>query len=388
VALSRPLVPALPVRRSRHLDDLIDEAERLAALVRHTPAAASEQATTGRRIRAELVSDRRDAAARATVALDGGRVDDLPTLTAATALVDEQLAASGPAGRPATAPVRPAVDAGAPRLGTWLDALRVFADPSDDQVRALEVTGAAAALASDDLATSLVDVPRPTLTELHRRLTRGLVADDRVGVLRLGDLSVQDGSVGRVIFFTTAPDAIRTDLDRLLGWLVAAADREHPVVVSGIVQLELLRIHPFDAANGRLARCAARLLLRRGGLDPDGLAAPEPLLARDALGYHEEVAGTLRRRDPTRWLERWAEAVADGLRDSARQLGLVGDPPPAAAARFLADLADPGFTVADHRDATGLDPEAAKRELTAMLDAGLVERVPGANGLRYVRAEP
>jgi hypothetical protein len=65
-------------------------------------------------------------------------------------------------------------------------------------------------------------------------------------------------------------------------------------VTSGVVHLELLRIHPFDAANGRLARAAARLLLRAGARPrrcrrAGARAGPRP------LGYHEEVARTLRR---------------------------------------------------------------------------------------------
>jgi hypothetical protein len=385
VALSDALLPALPVRRSRYLDDLLSDADRLAALLRPTQPEPPTESAPGGRTRTQLVTDRQDAAARTTVALDGGRVDELPTLAAATSLVGDALAAGVPEVGPDPGAEEDAAGRGAGRVGTWLDALRGFADPSDDQVRGFEVVGAAAALASDDLVTPLVEAPRPTLTELHRRLTRGLVAADRVGALRRYERSVQDGSVGRVIFFTTVPDAIGPELDRLLGWLTTAAVREHPVAVSGIVHLELLRIHPFDAANGRLSRSAARLLLRRGGLDPDGLAAPEPVLVRDALGYHEEVASTLRRRDPTRWLERWAEAVADGLRHSGRELGLVGGRIPSLSQRFLAELTEAGFTVADHRAATGLDPEPAQQELTDLLDAGLIERVPGTGGLRYLR---
>ena len=162
-----------------------------------------------------------------------------------------------------------------------------------------------------------------------------------------------------------------------------AADTLHPVIASGVVHHDLLEVHPFESANGRLARAAARLVLRRGGLDPGGLAAPEPILAADALGYHEEVVATVRRGDLVQWLERWAEAVAAGLRMSAARLTLEAPAPPARAAAVLARLDATDFTVADYREAVDVDLDAAQADLRTLVDARLVTRVPGSRGLRY-----
>ena len=136
------------------------------------------------------------------------------------------------------------------------------------------------------------------------------------------------------------------------------------------------------AAAG-LARAAARLVLRARGLDPFGLAAPEPALATDRLGYHEEVASTLRRRDLSIWLERWGEAVTAGLRRAARAFGMLVDEVPDRAAAFVAGHPDPTFTVADYRAVGEVGPAGARADLQALLDAGRTERVPGARGLRY-----
>jgi Fic family protein len=174
----------------------------------------------------------------------------------------------------------------------------------------------------------------------------------------------------------------------LLGaWLSSAGTREHGLIAAGVLHHELLRIHPFDAAGGRLARAAARLLLRARGLDPDGLAAPEPALDGDRLGYHDEVARTRRRRDLTIWLERWSEAVTEGLRTSARALGQLAVEPSKRAVRAVADRT-PGsvFTVADHRAEAQLGPEGSGADLQALLDAGRIVRVPGSRGLRFAVA--
>jgi Fic family protein len=352
--------------RSPHLVDLVAETERLAGLIR---AAAPADRT-------RLAEKRRDEAVVATLRLDGSTLEVIPS---PQALARAEEAARTPA---------PAEDdtAGDTRSGTWLDAMNALEEAPDEELHALEVLGARAALGSDDLADDLLSDPEDALRELHVRLTRGLVAPHRAGATRITDQAVHDASVGRILYFTSSPEVVPSELALLAGWVASTGAREHGLVLSGVLHLELLRIHPFDAANGRLARTAARLVLRARGLDPDGLAAPEAALAADALGYHEEVASTARRRDVTVWLERWGEGVTAGLRASVHELGGLSEPPPARALDALDAVdEDPRFTVADYRAAAGLGPEDARADLQALLDAGRIDRVPGSRGLRFRR---
>ena len=344
--------------RSPLLVDLVAETERLAAAITNVPASE----------RHELAPLRREEAARASLALDGADPLALPDLPTARETVLEE---------------HPAPPREVDRRGTWLDAMGVLERPSDRHLMALEVLGVAAADASEELAPGLLRDPVPTLAELHRRVTRGLVAEDHAGTPRRSDQAVHDASTGRVIFFPVEPPRIPAELARLAAWLAGPGHNEHALIISGVLQHELLRIHPFEAANGRLARAAARLVLRARGLDPDGLAAPEVELDRDRGGYHDEVARTVRRRDLSVWLERWGFAVADGLRGSARRLGALAGAPPDRATAFVADHPSAGFTVADYTAAVGVDREASREDLTALLDAGLVERTPGGRGLRF-----
>jgi DNA-binding transcriptional ArsR family regulator len=349
-----------PFTRSPHLVALIAEVERLA-----TRLGAADPAARHAQREAQVL-----AAGRASLRLDGAQAaaDLDPDVAAARA---EQVLD----------------DAGTEVVGsrrtraTWLDTLRVLDDPEEDLVAALELLGVLAADDSDDLAGAVLTDAAAALPELHRRLTRGLVAPERAGAIRQVEQAVHDGATGRIVFRTTPPSDLPRELGLLGAWLASTGTREHGLIVSGVLQLELLRLHPFDAANGRLARAAARLSLRTRELDPDHLAAPEMALAEDLLGYHEEVARTLRRRDLTIWLERWAEAVAAGLRHAARAVGVLEADPADAAVRFVA--ATPAFTVAELRADLGVGPEAARAHLDALLDAGLVVRVAASRGLRF-----
>jgi len=344
-----------PFTRSPHLVALIAQAERLAtALTRVPPAQAGPLA---------------DRNAVASVALDGSPIEGVPQPDVIGGDLD-----------PFGLTERADGD-----VDTWLDALGVL-HTADARVIALEWQGVRRAAADDQIGQRLLDDPVPALAELHAHLTQGLVAPELAGQLRRSDLTVQDRSVGRILYFPADPDAIPARLAALAGWLVSDGAREHALVASGVVHLELLAMHPFESANGRLARTAARLMLRTAGLDPAGVGLVDEALMRDSLGYQEEVARTQRRRDLTIWLERWAEAVVDGLRAAGRELGVVAVQPSARAVAFLA-TADDRFTVADYRAGAGggLTAQLAATDLEELLDAGLVRLAPASRGLRYVR---
>lgn len=357
----RPADGAPRFSRTPHLVALVAETERLAALVAGAPTSALE--TVARELLAE--------AAVATLRLDGSPIEAPPAEVIA--------AVELPGARP------PPTD----RRGTWIDAIRVesLQEAPDEAIVAREFGNALVGLRSDDLVDLMLRDPVSALGRLHGRLTDGLVAEDHAGVLRRSEQTVQDSSVGRILYFTAPPAQIPSRLHLLAAWLTSAAAREHGLVVSGVVHHDLLQLHPFESANGRLARTAARLLLRARGLDPAGTAAAEIALATDALGYHEEVAKTGRRRDLTIWLERWGEAVSDGLRRAAGRLDLLAPEVPDHAQRFATARSGTAFTIADYRADAAVGPDEARSDLTALLDAGRIERVPGSRGLRFTVAE-
>jgi hypothetical protein len=291
------------------------------------------------------------------------------------------------------------------RAGTWADALAPVVgdeDLDDADVAALaerERAGAAAGLAADDLAEAFGAASADpnglgaALAALHGRLVAGLVAPERVGMLRQGPRVVHDASVGRVLFFPTDPALLPDAWDALLRHLAGpgVAARGPALVRAGLLHLALLRHHPFDAAGGRLARAAARLALRADGTDVAGLVAVEPVLAEDPLGYLDGVAASVRRGDATLWVERWAEAVGEAVRralDAVAGAGGTGESSPTVTSGAPAGALDgcgPAFTLADAAEALGVDVVAARGALSGLVREGAVRRAPGTSGLRFVR---
>ena len=393
--MSDPAAP-LPCGGSAHLDIIVAEIDLLTGLLHSAIDAADSEAITRRR----TVED--TATIEATLLLDGA----LRT----TATGDTE------------------------RAGTWLDALgtTVAAAAADDggttgsevdeatlrTMAAAERAGATAGVGADDLCTAFGSANADAsglgaaLGVLHGRMTTALVAADRAGRLRRGPRVVHDASVGRVLYFPTDPEQLPDAWDALLRNLTGSGAAAHlPAAVrAALLHLELLRHQPFDAANGRVARAAGRLAALADDLLPSGLGAPDAILAADPLGYHEEVAASMRRRDATGWVERVLEAQGVALRLAVDAVDAVvaasSEPPvrparpagPARPARPVSRVDRPGTVLPDALQATftlgdvsvllDIDTTTAREHCSEWVVRGDVRRVPGSSGLRLERTMP
>ena len=368
----------LPCRGSAHLTTLVAEVDALVARVRTAVEDAAPAAVTARR----AVEDA--ATATASLALDGGSGtrtdgDDERDGTWLDAL------GRTAGGDLADAPAPPAGDAGGSPAA--VDAQLVAT------LSVAERDGVTAAVAADDLADAFGRASADAgglgaaLGLLHGRLTAGLVAPERAGRLRRGPRVVHDASVGRVLFFPTDPVHLADAWDALLRHVTgtgAAAGGTPPAVRAALLHVELLRHQPFDAANGRLARAAARLALLADGLLPAGLGTPDVVLADDPLGYHAEVGASVRRGDATVWVERALEAQTVAL---ARTVEALAGPPETGPADAALDGVAPGaaFTLADVMAHTGTSSDDARAHCSRLVVAGRAVRTVGSGGLRFTR---
>lgn len=359
---------------SRHLADLLDGIDRRV----ETLASAAVPAD---RTRAALL-----ASVHATLQLDGSTVERDEVTAFADAPDADVSVTDGSVtdGSAAEATTEPSTKVHA-LPASWWTTLRpgeIDGAVDDASLRAAEVRGALDALTASMATEALHHDPLDTLRDLHVRLTRGLVDPSRAGRERELPQAVHDASVGRILYFTSDPDQVADGLAEVAR-LLRDADRP-AVVIAGLVHLQLLKVHPFDAANGRLARIVARIVLRHAVLDPHGLTAFEPVLATDPLGYHERVAASLRAQDPGPWLEYWAETLLQALRDAGRAPGTTDVDADPHATRALEALPRE-LTLVDLRDALGTDLDDARARADHLADAGLVTVVRGSSGLRFVR---
>lgn len=348
----------------------------LVRLIARSEAAAARLSTADRARRAAMAPQARTQIARLSARLDGSPLTD----ETAEAVEADRHRASRRA-----RPLHPRAGGGG-----WAEALRL------EGMATQEVAGVEYAnlLACHDLegevASEVFTAPLTTLTRLHGQLVDGLADPHRVGRLRQSAQDMHDGAQGTVVFRAPDPARLPALLDSLVGWLGHGSAGKPALVVAGVVHERLLEWQPFDAANGRLARSAARVVLRARGMDPDGLAVVERDLAADPLGYVRQVAASMRRGGQLAgWLEWLGEAVAAALeRASDRAHGASPARPPARAIEVATQLgAGEPITLPEYESRLGIDRENADLELSALCRAGWLRAQPGTRGLRFARVE-
>jgi hypothetical protein len=124
----------------------------------------------------------------------------------------------------------------------------------------------------------------------------------RLHVLAAADLVGADETdrLGRP---RTDPEiSLRMDLLAELVGTPASEDSVPAPVLVAVVHGELLALDAFGAANGVVARAAARLTMISSGLDPKGLAVPEVAFLRSGERYADTA-------------QAFASGTADGVRE-------------------------------------------------------------------------
>ena len=345
----------------------------LVALVAEASTAAGRLIDLPPDRRAALAAQSRRDVARYSARLDGSPLDD-----ATAAAVDDGTWTP------------PADVVAIQHVGGWAEALRLDGMATSD-VAGVEYSNL---LAADDLQPELAqdffDRPLEALGELHAAICRGLVDAEVAGRFRTTAQAVHDGAQGRVIFNAPDPLAVPDLMAELQAWLRGDGQEgsaAYPAPVAAAIVHELvLQWQPYEAANGRVARAAARLILRARGMDPHGLAVPERWWAADPGGYYAEVAATMRRRgDLGPWAERSVEALAAALHEAADSVHAVAPGPPSPRAVSAAEQLAPGqsITVAEYAVAHAVSRETAWRDLRALAAGGLVAREPKSLGRQF-----
>jgi len=147
------------------------------------------------------------------------------------------------------------------------------------------------------MATVWPRSPLQVLARLHTLAAADLIQPDELGRPRVDDPTVSPG------------------LARFAE-LVTGNRWPAPVQVA-VVHGQLLTLAPFGAANGVVARAAARLSMISTGLDPAGLGVPEAAHLRSGTRYPELAArfAAGRPADLTEWILEVCRCLTAGARE-------------------------------------------------------------------------
>jgi len=162
------------------------------------------------------------------------------------------------------------------------------------------------------IANSKLQIDEKIIKEIHKITVQKILAEESCGTYRKTQVVVKNSVTGEVSFRPPLAVAITYQIQDLLSFINEASEDDiHPVLKSGVVHYELVRIHPFIDGNGRVARALSTLILFLHGYDIRKFFSLEEYFDSDANRYYEALQSVEKKNgDLTDWLSYFTEGLA------------------------------------------------------------------------------
>lgn len=150
------------------------------------------------------------------------------------------------------------------------------------------------------------------ILELHKMTVERILPPEKVGKFRQTQVVVKNSQTGEVTFRPPPSSAIEGLIEELLLFVNEKENQDiHPVLKSGIVHYEFVRVHPFVDGNGRVARALSTLILFLDGYDIRKFFSLEEYFDSDALDYYKALQSVEKSDgDLTTWLEYYTKGLS------------------------------------------------------------------------------
>jgi len=242
-------------------------------------------------------------------------------------------------------------------------------------------------------------ISQKDLLLLHRDITRDTLDDQAAeGAFRKVKVVVGNRITKEVVYTPPPVKEVVPQVGALLGWLASDESRGlHPVIVAGIAHYELVRIHPFVDGNGRTARALATLVLARSEFDIKRFFTLDDFYDSDRPAYYRVLKEENRvYPDLTVWLEYFLEGVEISLGRVKERVILLSSDEHRKETGGQVALSERQMKIVEFIHANGsvktsdlvalfhISRQAALKELSQMVKAGLLERQGIRRGAVYV----
>jgi len=148
------------------------------------------------------------------------------------------------------------------------------------------------------------------IKEIHKITVEKILDEEKRGEYRKTQVVVKNSLTGEITFRPPRALAVQFQIKDLIDFINKASDI-HPVLKSGIVHYELVRIHPFLDGNGRVARALSMLILFLEDYDIRRFFSLEEYFDSNAIDYYDALQSVEKAKgDLTKWLEYFTLGLA------------------------------------------------------------------------------
>lgn len=242
------------------------------------------------------------------------------------------------------------------------------------------------------------------LNRLHAITVDRLLPPEKAGKFRQTQVVIRNSFTGEISFRPPEPGAVKEQIRELLAFINnTTKDDIHPLLKSGIVHYEFVRIHPFIDGNGRVGRCLSTLILYQEGYDIRKFFSLEEYFDKHAALYYEALQSVAQRNgDVTYWLEFFLEALATELikiKEKVERISVDGKLKEKLGGAPLL-LTERQLKIIEYIQSTGylqnnafkqlfpfVSEDTVLHELKGLISSGLVKKVGKTKAAKYVMVE-
>lgn len=244
-------------------------------------------------------------------------------------------------------------------------------------------------------------IDEEVIKQVHKLTVQRILPEEKSGVYRKTSVVVKNSVSGEVSFrppnATTVPYQMR---DFLVFVNIPENQDIHPVLKSGIVHYEFVRIHPFVDGNGRVGRVLSTLILFLEGYDIRKFFALEEYFDKDANRYYDALKSVEKNNgDVTRWLEYFTEGLAielSKIKEKVEKISVDGKIREKLGGKPLM-LTDRQLKIIEYVQKNGylrnkgfdsifplVSEDTILNELRPLIEAGILRKEGVTKGARYV----
>ena len=146
-----------------------------------------------------------------------------------------------------------------------------------------------------------------TLSTIRERWTGSQALITTKDVLNIYDLSCKNVFGSTSTYFKSKEELV----SKILTFIELG--KEHPVIQAGLLQIELIKLSPFENGTGRVARLLSHLILSKYGYDLRGLLVIEDYYREDLISLREATNSIEKSKNATKWLEYFTTGIKKGM---------------------------------------------------------------------------
>jgi len=253
----------------------------------------------------------------------------------------------------------------------------------------------------DEVKERSETVSENVIRKLHQITVNKILPIEKCGEYRKTQVVVKNNQTGQVSFRPPEASQILPQINDLLVFIKASQNQNiHPVLGSGIVHYELVRIHPFLDGNGRVARALSTLILFLEGYDIRKFFSLEEYFDSNATEYYEALQSVAKEEgDLTKWLEYFTQGLAielSKIKEKVEKISVDGRLREKLGGKPLL-LTDRQLKIIEYIQKTGylqnqafeglfpmVSEDTILNELKVLLQSGIIKKQGVTKGAKYV----